>query len=60
MFDANRRSTAETGTEYAAYYSNDTISNHLYTILTSMAQLEHTITSRLASFFERVPNRIVD
>ena len=39
MFEANRISTAETDTEYAAYCSNDTISSHFYTIILSMFPL---------------------
>ena len=38
MFDANRIFTAETDTKLAAYYLNDTIRSHLYTILVSMTQ----------------------
>ena len=38
MFDANRISTAETDKEYAAYFSSDSISNYLQTILLSMVE----------------------
>ena len=40
MFDADRISTAETDTEYAAYSSTDNISNYLYTILLSLVKIK--------------------
>ena len=55
----NRISIAETDTEYAAYRSNNTVSGHLYTILSSMARTKegHSRPLRSPRGGGRVPLR---
>jgi len=51
MFDANRISTAETDTEYAAYSSSDTINNYLSTIILSMVQIILSVAIFILFFY---------